>query len=88
MNVRHSNCDLTLVAVNLNKSEAGFSINNMTRAKKNRMYKDLNMNLNLKEMFSDYNFKDLMQIKKLHLLYANHKKNASTQQQNLPSQIQ
>ncbi len=39
-------------------------------AKKNRMYKELGINLNLKEIFGGLGYNDLMKLKKLHVLYA------------------
>jgi hypothetical protein len=45
----------------------------LSNAKKNRIYKDLGMNLNLKEMFHDLNYDELMKLRKLHVLYATQK---------------
>ncbi len=42
----------------------------LNTVKTNRMYKDLNIDLGLRDIFADYNYKQLMEIKKLHLLYA------------------
>jgi len=42
-------------------------------AKKNRMYKELGINLNLKEIFTGLNYNDLMKLRKLHVLYATQK---------------
>lgn len=42
----------------------------LNTVKKNRMYKDLNIDLGLRDIFADFNYKQLMEIKKLHLLYA------------------
>lgn len=39
-------------------------------AKKSRIYKDLKMDTGLQNVFQEYGFKQLMEIKKLHLLYA------------------
>ena len=36
----------------------------------NRMYKDLNIDPGLREVFASFNYKQLVEIKKLHLLYA------------------
>jgi len=51
----------------------------LNTARTNRMYKDLNIDPGLREVFNGYNFKQLMEIKKLHLLYA-HQKGKSTKQ--------
>ena len=53
------------------KSEVEKVADELNNAKKNRMYKDLGMNLNLKEIFNDLNYDELMKLKKLHVLYAN-----------------
>ena len=45
----------------------------LNTVKTNRMYKDLNIGLGLREVFAGYNYKELMEIKKLHLLYAHQK---------------
>ena len=39
-------------------------------AKKNRIYKELGLNLNLKEIFGGLGYSELMKLKKLHVLYA------------------
>jgi len=41
----------------------------LNMAKTNRMYKDLNIDLGLRDIFAEFNYKQLMEIKKLHLLY-------------------
>ncbi len=45
------------------------------------MYKELNMDPGLRDVFSGFNYKDLMGIKKLHLLYAHQKGKAHPQPQ-------
>jgi len=55
-------------------NEEGKEVNafeELNNAKRNRMYKDLGMNLNLKEIFNTLNYEELMKLKKLHVLYAN-----------------
>lgn len=43
------------------------------KAKKNRIYKELGMNINLKEIFQGMNYDDLMKLRKLHVLQASQK---------------
>lgn len=47
--------------------------NEFDKAKKNRIYKELGMNINLKEIFQDMNYNDLMKLRKLHVLQAKQK---------------
>ncbi len=42
----------------------------LNNAKRNRVYKDLGLNLNLKEIFSGMDYNELKKLKKLHVLYA------------------
>ncbi len=42
----------------------------LNAVKARRIYKDLNIGLGLRNVFADFNYKQLMEIKKLHLLYA------------------
>ena len=42
-------------------------------AKKNRVYKELGININLKEIFGGLGYDELMKLRKLHVLYANQK---------------
>eukprot|EP01022_Parablepharisma_sp_SALTPOND_P033142 TRINITY_DN88213_c1_g1_i1.p1 TRINITY_DN88213_c1_g1~~TRINITY_DN88213_c1_g1_i1.p1 ORF type:complete len:483 (+),score=50.69 TRINITY_DN88213_c1_g1_i1:1495-2943(+) len=42
----------------------------LNNAKRNRMYKDLGMNLNLREIFGGLSYEDLTKLKKLHVLHA------------------
>ncbi len=45
----------------------------LNTVKTNRMYRDLNIDPGLRSVFQGYNYKELMEIKKLHLLYARQK---------------
>ena len=42
----------------------------LNTVKTNRMYKDLNIDPGLRDIFGEFGYKQLMEIKKLHLLYA------------------
>ncbi len=53
------------------KGEVDKVTEELNNAKRNRMYKELGMNLNLKEIFNGLNYDELMRLKKLHVLYAN-----------------
>ena len=54
------------------KKEEGVSEvrDEVSNAKVNRVYKELGLNLNLKEIFGGLNSDELMKLKKLHVLYA------------------
>jgi hypothetical protein len=45
----------------------------LNNAKKNQIYKELGMNINLKEMFQTLSYDDLMKLRKLHVLHATQK---------------
>lgn len=65
--------------------QEGKACEEINNAKKNRMYKDLGMNLNLKEIFNELNFDELRKLKKLHVLYASSKtKNKEASQKAAP----
>ncbi len=46
----------------------------LNNAKRNRIYKELGLNLNLKEIFNTMDYNQLMKLKKLHVLYASRSK--------------
>lgn len=53
-----------------NKGEFEKASEEIANAKKNRVYKELGMNLNLKEIFGGLSYDELTKLKKLHVLYA------------------
>jgi len=57
----------------------------LNKAKKNKMYKELGMNLNLKEIFQGFNYDDLMKLRKLHVLHATQKSKQLSSQENKQS---
>ena len=69
-------CSSNSVLVNLETlcEQGEFIGNELQQVKTNKIYKRLNMNLKLKKVFSDFNYNELTEIRKLHVLYAHQKK--------------